>query len=314
MSRRRERQAFFGGIGLSLRADPAVADLAAAVEGAIGFIRVVGEFVHGPVNAAARHIAAPCALQIAGAEMLRAPALLHRLLDAIIAASLLPELTTYGHWVESREQVRDVLSPFARKLGLLTVSVSEGLTAARGLSPVETIIEMARELDVKLNIHCYISPGHPFPRALLALESVNSANSIIRGLPAVAANSGSFDVEAWRPYLIPEPPLRRPCNDLMGIVIDVNGDVYPCARSLGQPAMRLGNLASEPVAAIVARAVGQPALIRLHAEGPRHLYDACRSSPHRGALRSGFLDSCDCHMSLLADPALAHVVQAVEPW
>jgi len=95
---------------------------------------------------------------------------------------------------------------------------------------------------------------------------------------------------------VPQPYDR--CAERLSLTVLPNGDVYPCLRSIGIDAMKLGSLSQQSVEEILQRARNSQPLARLRTEGPAHLFELAQAAGEWTA-GSRFVDSCQLHTNLL---------------
>jgi hypothetical protein len=279
---------------------------------ACGYLDQVGNFLR---DAEAKELAAiptPTSVYLFGCEPFFQPDNVEEVLACAQRNQMASEIWTTGAWVENQVGVRKMLARLAGKLYALSICTSRELLDRVGIDRIELLIAEARGIHLGVSIRCAIGPLSPFPRELLALETLNADAGFLHVIPLSSLTEGTRSPDRQPGYLLDEPPLRRRCAGLLDFLIAPGGDVYPCARGIGVPALRLGSLNNESVLDIIRRTLANSALRKLRAEGPYYLYKAVKGSKARNLLYPGYVDCCHFHHHALSDPELAQIVSRTE--
>jgi hypothetical protein len=276
-------------------------------EKACEFIENVGGFLRS-------HAIAGCfpnalELRIVGAEPFAHIEDLEEILRCGAANNLVGHIWTTGAWATSAESVHASLDRLSRTMHAITLRIDADDLDELGLARCETLLGALREKRLGAVIECCVRPDSRLPLELLGSESVNNNSSFIRIVPApkqaeTPANVGDYFLPAPQPY--------DRCAERLSLVVLPDGDVYPCLRSIGIDAMKLGSLSGQSAGEILHRARNSQPLARLRGEGPAHLFELAQAAGEWNA-ETNFVDSCELHIRLLTGASGAVHGSLTEP-
>jgi hypothetical protein len=306
---------FFASAGLLLRTDAHApvqtnVEWEMSLDEALGYVEKIGQVVVREVDGP-RPLSCPCQISFFGGEPLTRPDDLERLLDRAIAFQMAGEVWTTAAWVRNYDQAYDTLKALHPKVHGLHVHANARLLDRVGLDRIEDLLNAAYAAAVPVHIRCGVGPGFPLPRALLALAPLSSDSSFVHATHIYLDTPPDRESNGGAGFYLQEPPRLR-CAEKFGFLVLPGGDVFACVAGLGFEQLRLGNLAVQTAAEIVAGALARPDLCRLRASGVRHLFDRIAATFAAGLLRPGYLDPCDFHRHVLRTPELVRVLEQAE--
>jgi hypothetical protein len=235
-------------------------------------------------------------LRIVGAEPFARIGDLEKILRCGAANKLLGHIWTAGAWATSAALVHAVLDRLDGSMHAMTLRVNADGIDEPGLARFETLLGVLREKRLGAAIECCVGPRSRLPLEFLGSESINNNSSFIRFVPqtpqpGAPANDGEYFLGAPQPY--------DRCAERLALTVLPNGDVYPCPRSIGFDAMKLGSLSQQDAGEILQRARNNQPLGRLRSEGPAHLFELAREAGD-WTVPASFVDSCELHTHLLS--------------
>jgi hypothetical protein len=305
---------FFHSIDLCLNLDigdreDIPTDWQMGLDEACGYLDQVGAFTFATESSQESALGNPVRLSVIGADPFFRADDLETLLASARRNRMVVQIWTTGAWVENAASVGAMLQRFAGKIDALQIYTTRALLDRIGLDNIDLLITEARRAEVGVSLRCAIGPDAPLAREILGLETFNADTGFLQVVPLSRLTEGTTPPDPATSFLLEEPPLGRRCADLYAFFIVPGGDVYPCARGVGVPALRLGSLQHESVATLLHTACADHDLGKLRLEGPYHLYRAVKASDAAHRLYAGYLDGCHFHRHVLLDAELAAVVE-----
>lgn len=271
------------------------------VDEALTYVSSIGSVVLDGVSETAM-LPRPCLLSLLGGEPIVHPEALERLVAEAACYDMAIEVWTTGSWVGDYDETLTTLLHLKKGIQGLRIHLSARILEDVGLPRLERLLVAAEAARLPVWIRCATGPRMPFPREILALESLNSQTSFIHTFPTNEPDDelGSAAAE----FLLPTPSRMR-CAAKFAFFVTPGGDAFPCLGGLGLDALRVGNLKLQPAAEIIAAIRDRTDLCALHRAGPGSLFDRLAASQVASSLRHGYLDPCDFHRHALSTPELA---------
>jgi hypothetical protein len=224
------------------------------------------------------------------------------------AAGFKPSITTNGFWGKPYDRRAKAWIKKLKAAGLVKLEVSIDSFHQKHI-PIEAprnVIRAARECGLEtIMLRCEVTEHTTLRDSLQSLSIDDLVYTVLVSSPVVPMGRATQEIPADEVFLESAHP-RGCCEDALTLTVTVQGDVYPCcAGSELCPPLLLGNIAREPLAAIVNRAHSNIVLRTLVSTGPARLSALIEDSNLNDLLLPAYTNACHLCYHIFSHPQLA---------